>query len=77
MGGRAFDGWLIEIMKSADFRAYLAKCNPAFKAEDVDYFIHVVLRQPPLERSAFEAIVADYAGVCRGELNGDCLHAHK
>ena len=77
LSGSIFDGWLIEIMTSADFRAYLAKCNPAFKAEDVDYFIHVVLRQPPLERSAFEAIVADYAGVCRGELNGDCLHAHK
>ena len=73
VGPQGFDTWLVEIV-SGPTCAVLTKF---LAEEDLRVFAHVVLRQPSLERPKFEAVLADFAKVCRREETPECLRMYE
>ena len=73
VGPQGFDTWLVEIV-SGPTCAVLTKF---LAEEDLRVFAHVMLRQPPLERPKFEAVLADFAKVCRREETPECLRMYE
>ncbi len=47
------------------------------KAEDCEAFARLALRQPPLPRGRFDALVSDFGAIARGEGLSDALLAHE
>jgi hypothetical protein len=45
--------------------------------EDCETFARLALRQPPLPRGRFDALVLDFGAIPRGEGTGDALLAHE
>jgi hypothetical protein len=47
------------------------------KASDCEAFAKLALRQPPLSRGRFDALLMDFAAIPRGEGTSDALLAYE
>ncbi|CAI5495847.1 unnamed protein product, partial [Closterium sp. Naga37s-1] len=62
--------WLVTALRSPDFQRGVPE---AVGEGEMQLFCELVLRQPPLPRQRFEALVADFAALCRSEGTADAL----
>eukprot|EP00878_Enallax_costatus_P013608 GHUV01014229.1.p1 GENE.GHUV01014229.1~~GHUV01014229.1.p1 ORF type:complete len:355 (+),score=108.44 GHUV01014229.1:292-1356(+) len=69
-GGR----WLLAVLQDQDLPGMSAGL---LKTSDCEAFAKVALRQPPLSRGRFDALVMDFAAIPRGEGTSDSLLAYE
>ncbi|CAI5928476.1 unnamed protein product, partial [Closterium sp. NIES-65] len=62
--------WLVTALRSPDFQRGVPE---AVGEGEMQLFCELVLRQPPLPRQRFEALVADFAALCCSEGTADAL----
>ncbi|CAI5536993.1 unnamed protein product [Closterium sp. Naga37s-1] len=61
--------WLVTALRSPDFQRGVPE---AVGEGEMQLFCELVLRQPPLPRQRFEALVADFAALCRCSAADGC-----
>eukprot|EP00850_Spirogloea_muscicola_P019641 SM000195S05288 [mRNA] locus=s195:103874:109153:- [translate_table: standard] len=68
------EAWLIGVLSSPNFSG---RQGGALSDADCNVFCQVALQRPPLPQPRFEAMVVDFASVCRREGSGDSLLAYQ
>eukprot|EP00879_Flechtneria_rotunda_P013989 GHRR01014615.1.p1 GENE.GHRR01014615.1~~GHRR01014615.1.p1 ORF type:complete len:901 (+),score=383.80 GHRR01014615.1:2232-4934(+) len=66
--------WLLKVLQSQDLPGMAAGL---LKPSDCETFAKLALRQPPLPRGRFDAMLMDFAAIARGEGTSDALLAYE
>mmetsp|Transcript_37180 Transcript_37180/g.117018 ORF Transcript_37180/g.117018 Transcript_37180/m.117018 type:complete len:167 (+) Transcript_37180:185-685(+) len=66
--------WMVAVLGAAD---YPGNMEGTLREEDKRVFVECALRQPALPRQRFEAMIQDFASICRREATGDTLLAYQ
>eukprot|EP00958_Prasinococcus_capsulatus_P004187 scaffold388_cov380-Prasinococcus_capsulatus_cf.AAC.44 len=65
--------WIIRALQRADFPA----ATGAIGDNEKQLFCEVALRKPPLSKPRFQAMISDFASICRKECTVDALVAYQ
>ena len=73
VGNETFYGFAAPVLSQPDFPGV---SSGHLLADASKMFLDLMLKRPPLARGRFDALVSDFAGICRGESTQDVLIAY-
>ena len=65
--------WVVTILRDSEFPSTRVG---SLSDDDKRLFLHLLFREPPLQKRKFDAMIVDFASVCRQEATGDVLVAY-